>query len=69
MAEPDDKGHDKVVPPEGQPASNSEETTASATQETSAAATSSAEVLDAMRLAEEAVSGAVQGMAKIDNKQ
>jgi hypothetical protein len=65
MAKPDDK----AVPPEGQRASNSEETAASAKQETPAADTSWAEVLNAMRSAEEAVSNAVQGIAKINNER
>ena len=70
MAEPDDKGQDKVVLPEGQPAPSSEGTTASAKAAPSAAAdTSWAEVLNAMRSAEEAVANAVQGVAKIHNKQ
>jgi hypothetical protein len=60
MAEPDDKGQDKVVPPKDQPASSSDSAAADA---------SWAEVLNAMQSAEEAVSNAVQGVAKIHNKQ
>ena len=63
MAEPDDKGHDKAVPPGGKPASSSEE--AAAKPDTLAAEASWAEVLSAMQSAEEAVSSAVQGMAKL----
>jgi hypothetical protein len=73
MAEADDKGHDKghdkVTPPEGQLPSNSRETAASASREAPAADTRLAEVSEAMRLAEEAVSNAVQGMTQNDNKQ
>jgi hypothetical protein len=69
MAEPDDKGHDKVVPPEGQPASRSEEAAASAKQDTPTPDTSWAEVLSAMQSAEEAVSRAVQGIAELHNKR
>jgi hypothetical protein len=76
MAKPDDK----VVPSEGQSASNSEDTAASASQETLAADALWAEVSKAMRLADEAVSDAMRsadealsnaerGMVKGDNKQ
>jgi hypothetical protein len=76
MAKPDDK----AVPPEGQSASNSEETAASASQETLEADALWAEASKAMRLANEAVSNAMRsadeahanaerGMAKSDNKR
>jgi hypothetical protein len=65
MAEPADQTHDTTVPPEVQPASSSEEIAASVKQETAftGSGTPWAEVLNAMRSAEEAVSRAVQGMA------
>jgi hypothetical protein len=69
MAEADDKGHDNVIPPEGQLPSNSQETAASASQKAPANDTRQAEVSEAMRLAEEAVSNAVQGMTQNDKKQ
>jgi hypothetical protein len=68
MAEPDNKGNDKAVPPEGEPASGSAATTASAEQQAQAKA-SWAEVSNAMQSAEEAVSNAVQGIARNQNKQ
>jgi hypothetical protein len=71
MAEPDNKGPDKAGPPQGQPASGSEGPAASADQHTPSTAVdaAAAEVLNAMRAAEEAVASAVQGIAKLHDKQ
>lgn len=71
MVEPDDKGNDKAVPPEGQPASSSDEPAAAPEQETTSAAADASwvEVLNAMRSAEDAVANAVRGVAKIHDKR